>query len=257
MTRDIITLFGIDIDVLDQRGLIQRIDTFICNKKRAKIMYANIHTMNVAYRDKTYMDTLNNADLVYCDGEGVRLGARILGKYLPQRMTGADWIWNLCKMCEEKGYSLYFLGGESDVAEKAAEKLQEKFPGLKIAGTYHGYFQKYGKENHDVVGLINKTKPDILLVGFGSPLQEKWIHNNFEKLTPQVIWAVGAVMDFVSGKVRRGPRWMLDNGMEWLFRLIVEPRRMWKRYIIGNLVFFKRIMKEKLSDIRHSIQIVL
>jgi N-acetylglucosaminyldiphosphoundecaprenol N-acetyl-beta-D-mannosaminyltransferase len=209
-------------------------------------MYANIHAMNISFSDSDLYKSLNCSDLVYCDGEGVRLGARILGKFLPQRMTGADWIWDLCKMCEEKCYSLYLLGGEDGVAEKAASKLRHHFPDLKIAGTCHGYFPKYGKENDKVIALINKKIPDILLVGFGSPLQEKWINDNFEKLDARVIWAVGALMDFVSEKVYRGPRWMLDNGMEWLFRLIVEPKRMWKRYIVGNIVFFKRIILKKL-----------
>jgi len=242
MTRDIITLFGINIDVLALQDLIQKINAFICAKKKAKVMYVNVHTVNMACMDKVHKDILNNADLVYCDGEGVRRGARILGKCLPQRMTGADWIWDLCKMCEKKDYSLYLIGGEGGVSEKAAKNLQRKIPKLKIAGTYHGYFPKYGIENDKVIASINQKSPDILLVGFGSPLQEKWVHDNFEKLNPHIIWAVGAMMDFVSGKVSRGPRWMLNNGMEWLFRMIIEPGRMWKRYIIGNLIFFRRII---------------
>lgn len=246
MARDFITLLGVNIDVLDFQGLMQKCDTFISSKKKSKIMYVNIHTINIACKDKTYKDILNNADLVYCDGEGVRWGARILGEFLPQRMTGADWIWDLCEMCEEKGYSLYLLGGENGVADKAAKKLQEKLPNLKIAGVYHGYFEKNGQDNDRMVTSINKKKPDILLVGFGSPLQEKWIDENFEKLNSRVVWAVGALVDFVSEKVPRGPGWMLDNGMEWLFRLIVEPKRMWKRYIVGNIVFLRKIIQKKL-----------
>ena len=245
MARDIITLQGVNIDIIDLRDLIQKVGTFVCKKKRAKIMYVNIYTMNIAYGDMTHKDSLNNADLVYCDGEGVRWGARILGKFLPQRMTSADWIWDLCEMCEGKSYSLYLLGGEESVAEKAAQKLREKFPELNVAGTYHGYFPKHGRENDKVIAAINDKTPDILLVGFGSPLQEKWIHENSEKLNSCVIWAVGAMMDFVSGKVPRGPRWMLDNSMEWVFRLIIEPRRMWKRYIIGNIIFFKRVITDR------------
>jgi N-acetylglucosaminyldiphosphoundecaprenol N-acetyl-beta-D-mannosaminyltransferase len=245
MARDFITLLGINIDVLDLRSLIENIDNLISNKKKGMIMYVNVHTINIACTDQTHRFILNNADFVYCDGEGVRWGARILGKLLPKRMTGADWIWDLCEMCEKKNYSLYLLGGEGGVAEKAAQNLQRTFPNLEIAGTYHGYFQKYGIENDKVIASINKKSPDILLVGFGSPLQEKWVHENFEKLNSHIIWAVGAMMDFVSEKVSRGPRWMLDNGMEWLFRLIIEPGRMWKRYIIGNLVFFAKIIKEK------------
>jgi len=248
MAKDRITVLGVNVDTIDLKALLKRCNSLISRKKKAKIMYANIHTMNLAHRNIRYRDALNKADLVYCDGEGVRWGARILGKYLPQRMTGADWIWDLCEMCEDKGYSLYLLGGEGGVAEEAAKKLKEKFPDLKIAGTYRGYFLKYGEENDKVIDSINKKSPDMLLVGFGSPLQEKWIHENFGKLNSCVVWAVGAMLDFVSEKVARGPRWMLDNGMEWLFRLIIEPRRMWKRYIVGNIVFFERIIKERISQ---------
>lgn len=239
---------GIGIDVIDLQGLIQKVHTFIVSKHRAKIMYVNIHAMNIACENRTHRKALNDADLVYCDGEGVRLGARILGEILPQRMTGADWIWELCAMCEKKGYSLYLLGGERGVGERAALKLQGRYPDMEIAGTHHGFFQKEGEENDKVISLVNEKSPDILLVGFGSPLQEIWIHENFEKFDAFVVWAVGAVVDFVSEKVPRGPRWMLDNGLEWLFRLMVEPRRMWKRYIIGNLVFFKRIVTAKFRN---------
>ncbi len=247
MAREFISLLGIDIDITDLQGLIQSINTLVYNKQKSKIMYANIHTMNIAARDMALRATLNNADLVYCDGEGVRLGARILGKILPQRMTGADWIWDLCSMCQERGYSVYLLGGEHGVGENAARKLQGRYPDLEITGTHHGYFQKHGKENDEVISAINEKSPDILFVGFGSPLQEKWIYENFEKLDAYVVWAVGAVADFVSGKVPRGPRWMLDNGLEWLFRLIVEPRRMWKRYIAGNALFFLRVLAARFS----------
>lgn len=248
MERKYIKLLGITIDRITLKEVLEYVDHVITTNLNSKIMYANIHTMNISFADRSFYNILNKAGIVYCDGEGIKWGARILGKFLPQRMTGADWIWDLCEMCGKKDHSLYLLGGEGGVAEKAAKRLMEKFPDLKIAGTYHGYFLKYGEENDKVIDSINKKSPDILLVGFGSPLQEKWIHENFGKLNSCVVWAVGAMMDFVSEKVPRGPRWMLDNDMEWLFRLIIEPGRMWKRYIIGNVVFFKRIIEERLSE---------
>lgn len=246
MSRDVITLFGVNIDKVDLQGLIRHADASVRTDKRAKIMYVNIHVMNLAFKDRELRKALSHADMVYCDGEGVRFGARILGKALPQRMTGADWIWDLCAMCERRGYSIYLLGGIPGIAEKAGGVLSKRYPGLKMAGTHHGFFPKVGDENEKVISSINKKAPHVLLVGFGSPLQEIWIHQNFEKLQAAAVWAVGAVADFVSGEMPRGPRWMLDYGLEWLFRLSIEPKKMWKRYLFGNFVFFERIMRDRL-----------
>ena len=246
MQRKYVELLGIPIDQILLPELLERVNYSIAAARKIKIMYANIHTMNLSFSDLDHRRALCSADMVYCDGEGVRWGARLQGKFLPQRMTGADWIYDLCEMCAGKGYSLCLLGGKAGSAEKAAKKLGKKFLGLKVAGTYHGYFEKHGEENKKVIALINEKAPDILLVGFGSPLQEKWINENFEKLNSCVVWAVGALADFVAERVPRGPRWMLDNGLEWLFRLSIEPRKMWKRYVFGNFVFFERIMRERL-----------
>jgi N-acetylglucosaminyldiphosphoundecaprenol N-acetyl-beta-D-mannosaminyltransferase len=208
-------------------------------------MYANVHTLNTAYRDADLRRLLNRADMLYCDGEGVRLAARLLRRHLPQRMTGADWIYDLCAVCQDQGFSLCFLGGGQGVAAQAAHKLRQQYPGLQVAGTHHGYFDSVGSENDRVVAQINALRPDILLVGFGTPQQEKWIGRNFERLNVPVLWAVGALVDFVAGKVPRAPRWMLDHGLEWLFRFLVEPRRMFGRYIIGNPLFILRVLRQR------------
>ena len=242
--RDFITLLGIKIDRLDLEGLMKRINKFLKSSQRFKVMYVNIHCMNAAFKDSEYKKIINSADLVYCDGAGVVIGASILGLNLPGRMTGADWIYDLCKICTEKEYSVYLLGGETGIAEDAGNKLVSKFPNLRIVGTFNGHFEE--SYNNQVIEKINLTRPDIVLVGMGSPKQEKWINENFGKLNAKIVWGIGALMDFVTGKVSRAPKWMLDNGLEWLYRLIVEPRRLWRRYVLGNPLFFFRILKERL-----------
>jgi N-acetylglucosaminyldiphosphoundecaprenol N-acetyl-beta-D-mannosaminyltransferase len=243
MVRNDIRLLGVPVDRIDRAGLIRYAAEVVRARTRAKIMYVNIHVMNLACRDNGLSKALNHSHMVYCDGAGVRAGARILGKSLPPRMTGADWIWDLCVMCKNQGYSLYLLGGKPGRGEKAARILSKRHPGLRVAGTHHGFFNKTGSENDRVIADINNRTPDILLVGFGTPRQEKWIHNNFGRIDAHVIWAVGALVDFVSESIPRGPRWMVDHGFEWLYRLGIEPKRMWKRYLIGNLVFFGRILR--------------
>ncbi|HID07961.1 MAG TPA: glycosyltransferase, partial [Armatimonadetes bacterium] len=214
------------------------------------VMYANVHVLNTAYRDPDLRRILNRAELVYCDGAGVKLGARILGKHLPERMTGADWIHELCQACQETGMTLYLLGGEPGVAAKAAEVLATRYPGLSIVGTHHGHYNHTGPENDVVIAEINALQPDILLVGFGTPLQEKWIDHHFERLDVPVVWAVGALVDFVTGKKPRAPRWMLDHGLEWLYRLWSEPGRLWRRYVVGNPLFLWRVLMQRWGRLR-------
>lgn len=234
------------------KDLLQAIANMILSRNKSKIMYLNIHVFNEAYKNKRLEETLRSADILYCDGEGVRIGAKILGHHIPHRMTGADWIYDLCSLCEKKGFSIFIVGAKPGVTEKGIRVLKTRFPELKIAGYHHGYFNKFGIENDVVVDTINKSGADILLVGLGTPLQEIWIDKNFDNLNIPVIWAIGAVMDYVSGTVKRAPAWIHKNGMEWLYRLYLEPGRMWKRYLVGNSVFFYRIFKERFSNDNHT-----
>jgi len=239
-----VEILGVQIDSLTLNELLARVEIFIRKKTQKIVLYVNVHCMDVAYRDREYKNLLRRADLVYCDGFGVVLGARILGMKLKRRMTGADWIYDLAAMGQKKGYRLFFLGGEKGVAEEAAEKLQRKYPGLQIAGSYHGYFE-LDREGPELVRLINESRPDILLVGFGTPLQEKMIFKYHSNLKVPVIWAVGALFDFASGKTPRAPQWMLDNGLEWVYRFLNEPGRLWERYLLGNTKFLFRVMRQR------------
>jgi N-acetylglucosaminyldiphosphoundecaprenol N-acetyl-beta-D-mannosaminyltransferase len=167
-----------------------------------------------------------------------------MGRNIPERIAVTDWLWNLCSYCAKKEFSLFFLGTTQKVIEKAAKKLIMKLPNLIIKGTHHGFFNKDGYENNGVIDLINKAKPDILIVSFGMPLQEKWLKDNWEKLDAKVFLVGGACFDYASGYLRRGPKLLANNGLEWFCRLLIEPRRLWQRYLIGNAVFFIQIVKE-------------
>jgi N-acetylglucosaminyldiphosphoundecaprenol N-acetyl-beta-D-mannosaminyltransferase len=209
-------------------------------------MYANVHVLNTAWKDRDLRAILNQATLVYCDGAGVALAARLLGQRLPGRMTGADWIETLCRACADLGTSLYFLGGLPEVAARAAQHLESRYIGLPVAGVHHGYIA----ESHvcsAAIAAVNGARPDILLVGMGTPTQEKWIAAHRHQLQVPVVWAVGALFDFVAGIQPRGPRWMLDSGLEWLYRLCSDPRRLWRRYLVGNPLFLLRILRQRIA----------
>jgi N-acetylglucosaminyldiphosphoundecaprenol N-acetyl-beta-D-mannosaminyltransferase len=208
----------------------------------------NVRAMNFAQELSWYRDFLNRADLVFCDGFGVLLGARLLGYSLQSvhRMTAPDFIDDLALVCQEQNVSIFLLAGQPGVVEKAITQLKAIAPNLRIQG-HHGHFDKSGKENDEVIQKINSFKPDILYVGFGMPLQERWILDNLNKIESRVFLPLGACLDFYTNTVYRGPRWLTDNGFEWLTRLFTEPSRLWDRYIVGNPLFFYRILKQRIS----------
>jgi N-acetylglucosaminyldiphosphoundecaprenol N-acetyl-beta-D-mannosaminyltransferase len=204
--------------------------------------------MNVQYRDRAYRDILASADTVYCDGTGVVLAARLIGQTIPERMTGADWVEDLCRTAVERDLSLYLLGGAPEAVHGAAATLRRRHPGLHIVGEKAGY-----DVGPSVVDAINKQRPDILLVGMGTPRQEKWIARYRLALDVPVVWAVGGLFDFVSGRIPRGPRWMTQHGLAWLCRLMVEPHRLWRRYLLGNPRFLWRVLaSHAAATVRHT-----
>ncbi len=234
-----VDLLGIGIDPIDRTGLLARVGQLVAARGRATVAYVNVHVMNVAATDPPLRVFLAAADLVYCDGGGVVLGARLLGGALPERMTGADWIWDLAARAEAAGWRIFWLGGEPGVAAEAARRLLERHPALAIA-TEQGFVT----DDATVVAAINRYAPDVVLVGMGTPVQERWVAKNRAALDAPVVWVTGATADFVSGRVARGPEW-LHQRQEWLARLLVDPRRLWRRYLVGNAVFLARVARAR------------
>ncbi len=211
------------------------------------MLSANIHGFNQAHKHSWLKKLNNEAELVRNDSAGISLAGKILGTPIKERMTWADFGWDLAAFCERNNFSMYFLGNKEGIAKKAKNSLQEKHPDLKVVGTHHGYFEKEGPENDAVIEEINSLKPDILIVGFGMPLQEKWILDNGDRLEVGIIMTGGNCFTFLAGEESRAPKWMHENGLEWLYRFIKEPRRMFGRYIIGNPLFLYRVLLQKLG----------
>lgn len=243
-----VTLLGVTIDPLSLDALLNRIEEALHTHRRLFIANVNAHALNLAVEQPDFQHTLNRADIVFCDGVGVRLGAWLTGQRLPHRFTPPDWIDELCRRCRDGGHSLFLLGARPGVAEKAAGILAERWPGLTIAGTHHGFFDKtpHSAENEQVLAQINAARPGVLLVGFGMPAQELWLDANWPDLTADVALTVGALFDYVAGEVPRAPRWITDNGLEWLGRLLIEPRRLGRRYLVGNPRFVARVLGQRL-----------
>ncbi len=239
------------MDPLTVEELHAEIERLARGGRRGLVLSVNAHCLNLCYEDPGLRAFLNDAEVVFCDGAGVMLAARILGGRIPQRITYADWIWQLAELASTLDLSLYFLGARPGVAQEAAMRLRERYPDLEISGVHHGYFDHSagGAESVAVVEEINASAPDILLVGLGMPLQERWLMENIDGLDVGVALTGGAVFDYASGRLRRGPPLLTDSGFEWLARLLLEPRRLWRRYLLGNPLFLLRVLRQRASYI--------
>ena len=238
-------LFELPIATSPPAQLLRSIVDCAEQRQRARVAYVNAHVINQSFDEPEVRQALLESDLVYCDGYGVRLAAKAIGLPVPHRMTGADWIWGVAALCEAAGRSLYLLGSDPGASAEAAAELKRWYPSLRITGTHHGYFELGSPHDERVVEHINAHAPDILLVGMGTPQQELWTQRHFHEIDATVVWTVGALFEYVSGRIPRAPHWMSDNGLEWIFRLAVEPRRMWRRYLLGNPVFLGRVLDER------------
>jgi len=247
-----LSLLGTQLSLCDQNQLFEFVQYTINQDEKVLITSGNVHAFNLAYRTPWLQAFMNEADIVRIDGAGVRLGAKLLGHDTPPRMTWADFGWDLATYCETNGHSLFLLGTQKAILEKAVDKLMQKHPHLNIVGVHHGFFDKtHGSaENNAVLELIQEAQPDILLVGFGMPRQEHWIKENYDHLPVHVIFTVGAAFDYISGELRRAPTWMTDHGLEWLGRMLIEPKRLWRRYVIGNPLFIFRVLVQRFGKLR-------
>ena len=242
--RSVTELFEIPIELAQPAEMLRTITGWVGGGRTRRVMYVNAHVVNQSRAVPELRQALGDADLVYCDGYGVRLAARTLDLPIPHRMTGADWIWGLATLCEVAGQSLYLLGSEPPIAKEAAERLRRWYPRLEVTGSHHGYFDLDSPHADRLLEDINARRPNIVLVGMGTPKQEVWVQRHAADLDVDVLWTVGALLDYVSGRVPRAPRWLADNGLEWIFRLAIEPHRMWRRYLLGNPEFLRRVLTE-------------
>ncbi len=208
-----------------------------------QVSFVNVDCVNVSCRDTEYRLILRSSALRLADGIGLRVAGKLLRSEVRQNVNGTDLFPVLCTLMAERGLSIYLLGGRPGVAEDVAARVSASNPGLKIAGTRNGYFA--ASEEAAVIAEINASGADVLLVAFGAPLQEKWIRRNQHRLRVRSALGVGGLFDFYSGRTPRAPQWLRELGLEWSFRLYQEPGRMWRRYLLGNVVFLTRVMAAK------------
>lgn len=207
--------------------------------------YLNANTFNLSQGDANLRRDLINCDILYPDGISIVWASRMLDSPLPERMTAADFFPRFAAGCAERGRSVYLLGGAPGVAERAAARLRRELPNLRIVGARDGYFSD--RDAMRVVDAINAAAPDALIIGMGSPRQERFASIERHRLRAPLRWCVGALFDYLAGEEPRGPQWLCDAGFEWLFRLAADPVGKWRRYMLGNPRFVAEVLKAKVA----------
>ena len=246
------SLLGIPIANITMETALGRIlaaaDAWNRDDPTTEMAFVNAHCINVAARDDTYREIVSGQSAVFADGSGIRKAGDMLGVPIVDNVNGTDMFPLLCSACAEAGKTLYLLGGRPGIAEKSAAWADAHAGTAVVAGFHHGYLDSSSEQL--VLQQIRELRPDILLVAMGVPMQELWIHAHREELAVPVSIGVGGLFDFYSGRIARAPGFLRRVGLEWAWRLLMEPRRMWKRYLVGNVVFMVRIWKIRRRGMR-------
>jgi N-acetylglucosaminyldiphosphoundecaprenol N-acetyl-beta-D-mannosaminyltransferase len=252
-----VNICGVKIDRYSFNEVVDIIiDRAISGGKPEYVVTPNAQHIVTLQNDAHFRKIYQNAFLVVPDGVPLLWAAKLLNTPLRDRVNGTDLFEHLCAVAANKGLKIFLLGGRFGAADKAAHILQKKYPNLNIVGTYcpsYG-FEIDPTELSQINQMIETTNPDILFVGLGAPKQEKWIDANYQILGVPISVGIGVSFELVSGMVSRAPTWMQKAGLEWLYRLIVEPRRLWKRYIFGNAVFILLVLQQRLGLIKKNPQ---
>lgn len=239
-------LFGIEIDNVTRPEALERLQQYLNNGRGHYVTTPNVDHVVRLQRDEDFRQAYRSASLVVADGAPVVWASRLLGRPLKERVTGADLIPEVCALAAQEGRSVFFLGGNPGVAQRAGENLQRLFPGLRVAGCYAPPFgfEQDPAQNEEAIRRVEEAHPDILFAALGAPKQEKWVFSHRERLGFRLALCIGSALDYPAGAARRAPSWMREGGLEWLWRIGLEPRRLAKRYLVDDLPFAGLVLKE-------------
>ena len=218
--------------------------------KKLLINTINAHCYNIAQNDRKYINALHKSDVLLPDGISIVLAKRLLNSKSIHKIAGSDLFFYEMERLNKSGGSCFFLGSSPETLARIKVRAGIMYPEVRIKCYSPPFVAKFTKhDNKIMLKMINRFKPDVLFIGMTAPKQEKWASKNFEKVNAGHICAIGAVFDFFAGTVSRAPNWIIKIGFEWLYRLCKEPRRLWRRYLIGNFVFVYLILKEKAESL--------
>lgn len=242
---DHVDLLDVHIDAVDLPTALQAARNAIRRRQPRQFVTVNVDFLKLAKADPAYRQLLNTADLAVADGVPLLWAARLLGHALPERITGTDLVLGCAAMAADEGYRIFLLGAAPGVADAAADELRTRYPGVTICGTYAPPFGDFAPEEEaTMTAAIRAARPDILFVAFGAPRQDTWIREHMAELGVPLSIGIGGVLNFLAGTIKRAPTWMQDAGLEWLYRVSQEPRRLWRRYLLEDLPVFLELIAQ-------------
>lgn len=233
------------INNLTMSETVEAIEKMIEEERKSYVVAINVDVVMKIESDSYLKEIVDNADMVLVDGKPLVWISKLYGEPLKAKISGSDLVPILCEVSAQKGYRMFIIGGKDGIAEQAKKRLEEKYPDIEIVGTYAPPmgFEKDKKELNKINDMISEVKPDLLITCFGCPKQEKWIYENINKYDAKVSVCAGATVDFLAGNVKRAPRWMSEHGLEWFYRFLQEPKRMFRRYFVDDVKIIKVIWK--------------
>lgn len=240
-----VRLLNTQVNNISMQETVQAVEKLIGEKRSAYIVAVNVDVLIKIEKDPVLKEIAEKADLTLADGKPLIWISRMQGLPIREKISGSDLVPELCRMAAEKGYTVFILGGKDGVAERAKQRLEQEYPAIRISGVYAPPlgFETDPRELEAVNTRISQAAPDLLIVCLGCPKQEKFIWENRERYHSAVSVCAGATVDFLAGDVRRAPQWMSRHGLEWLYRFLQEPKRLFRRYFIDDPKVLKLIVK--------------
>jgi N-acetylglucosaminyldiphosphoundecaprenol N-acetyl-beta-D-mannosaminyltransferase len=243
--RERLAIGGVLIDRVDLASAIDRIEGFVRSRAPHQVVTVNLDFLSIAARNPHFRAVINNADLAVPDGMPLVWLGRLKGQPLTERVAGVELVGASCELAATMGSGVFLLGAAPGIAEAAARKLEVLHPGVRIVGTYTPPMGPiHPDEDEHMVQAVRDASPDFLFVALGAPRQDLWVYEHQPQLQVPVAMGVGCVLDLLAGASQRAPYWMRSTGLEWLFRLAREPRRLWRRYLLDDLPIFAQLLWE-------------
>lgn len=242
-----VEMLGIVIHPLTMAETVEAVDGYIKQKKPLHLMGVNADKINLCYDDERIKDIVNSSGIVNADGASVVLAGKFLGVDIPERVAGIDLMQELLVLAENQKYSVYFLGAKQEILDNMLVNFKERFPKLRVIGSRNGYFSD--ELLNEIENEIRLLSPDIVFIGITSPKKEYIVDQFLSNGLSSVFMGVGGSFDVLSGHIKRAPIWMQKYNLEWLYRVANEPKRLFKRYFVGNMIFISRVIKEKIKNV--------
>lgn len=245
-----VNIAGVGISNINLKEMLEIFSSAISNNQKIRVCVTPVNCIVKANKDEFLKNIYNTADVVLCDGMPILWASHFINKPLAERITGLDVLPRFSEICSKKGYSSFYLGAKSGVGDSLKSKLISMFPELKVVGVYSPPIaEKFlEEENQKIISMINEAKPNILWVSLTAPKQDRWIYSHYDKIDANIIIGIGGAFEVAAGLLKRAPKWMQQSGLEWLYRFLQEPVRLFHRYFIEAPKFFPMVLKQKIKN---------